>query len=559
METNTSRAQGNARSQPQKVGAAAPEETQGGVSFETPKPLPENEKTIQQPLLEKVNRELEEAGVTPDTKISSARGAEFSWLADKKSTLASQSAPIVPPQTSPVLKSSPRTPQATVTAPLQSTMQTSHQTGKVATDPVKKKEYSDLVRPLRTYQADIVRAIQKNNVSTSDISVAQQERRLRRMQEERTQLDLKEKLERDRMRLQALQATKRQTEMDAPVPSAEPELDITSEEALLLQDVEAQAIEPELRVEKSETYAVGELAQQAAALAGRPSPIAQRRKAKPVPTPSAAEIEKTIQSAEEQLIRRSDIARESEPVQIGSTPGSSRSMKLALLSVALLILGAGVLGGVLYINRDKPLTLSPLEIDTLVFADQSQDIPVQTVRGDAFMGLLATRMSKAELPLNAISALQLTTLSETGDVVEITTQEWFDHAQTQAPSALVRAFSPKFMLGIHSLEGVEPFLVFKTAFYENAFAGMLAWEKTMSRDLSPLFGTTILSDSGPATSGSPFYDRLINNIDVRILVDLKSEIRLIYGFIDRQTVVISNNRDTFLEVVNRLNSTRAVR
>ena len=47
------------------------------------------------------------------------------------------------------------------------------------------------------------------------------------------------------------------------------------------------------------------------------------------------------------------------------------------------------------------------------------------------------------------------------------------------------------MIGVYSWNGNQPFIILKTDSYENAFAGMLSWEKNIAGDLSALFPRNI--------------------------------------------------------------------
>src|SRR5690606_28861342 len=44
----------------------------------------------------------------------------------------------------------------------------------------------------------------------------------------------------------------------------------------------------------------------------------------------------------------------------------------------------------------------------------------------------------------------------------------------------------------------EPYIIMKATSFDVAFAGMLEWEKTMSADLSPLYGTTVTESFDPS-------------------------------------------------------------
>ena len=88
---------------------------------------------------------------------------------------------------------------------------------------------------------------------------------------------------------------------------------------------------------------------------------------------------------------------------------------------------------------------------------------------------------------------------------------------------------------------------------------MLAWELHMNEDLSPLFGEVLektTSTSTPLREPFVFEDSIIKNKEVRVLKDTKGTIRLLYSFIDRETLVITTNESTFSEVLTRLTSQR---
>jgi len=99
------------------------------------------------------------------------------------------------------------------------------------------------------------------------------------------------------------------------------------------------------------------------------------------------------------------------------------------------------------------------------------------------------------------------------------------------------------------------------AFYENAFAGMLSWEQNIYEDLYPILQETDVS--GDSLSSSPvktsFEDKIIENKDTRILYNSRGEIVLIYSFVDRETLIVATEKNTLLEVFERLTSKRVSR
>ncbi len=134
----------------------------------------------------------------------------------------------------------------------------------------------------------------------------------------------------------------------------------------------------------------------------------------------------------------------------------------------------------------------------------------------------------------------------------LTTSEFFQLTQTKAPSSLVRAFDPLFMLGTL---GQSRFLIIKLSSFENAFAGMLSWEKTLAEDLGPLFATAQILQNND--SQSVFSDVTLRNKDARAIfapTGLGSTTApvLLYSFFDNQMLIITDSAETLKTIVDRL-------
>jgi hypothetical protein len=101
----------------------------------------------------------------------------------------------------------------------------------------------------------------------------------------------------------------------------------------------------------------------------------------------------------------------------------------------------------------------------------------------------------------------------------------------------------------------EPFIVLTTASFDTAFAGMLGFEESMSADLSPLFGSPVSSSYNPEvrtdtqTSSAYFKDIIASNKNARLLVDENGDDRIVYTFIDKNTIVITTTREVLADVI----------
>lgn len=126
------------------------------------------------------------------------------------------------------------------------------------------------------------------------------------------------------------------------------------------------------------------------------------------------------------------------------------------------------------------------------------------------------------------------------------TSEFLNILKSRAPGNLIRAFDPLFMLGAY---GKSTFLILRLDSFENAFAGMLAWEKDLNRDIGPLLATAEIARN--IEPGTTFTDIIDRNKDARIL-SLYDEVTLIYSFLDNNTLIITDNLETLRVVVDRL-------
>ena len=129
-----------------------------------------------------------------------------------------------------------------------------------------------------------------------------------------------------------------------------------------------------------------------------------------------------------------------------------------------------------------------------------------------------------------------------------------------APNILARSLTPSWMLGIFTdnANNKNPFIVVTNNFFQNAFAGMLAWENVMPDDLKQY-----LYSSDPIfpylTVRGQFKDRIIMNKDVREFVTSQGKTLFLYSFIDNSRLVIAGNEATLSEIIARLEKSAFVR
>ncbi|MBU3968960.1 hypothetical protein KJ991_01970, partial [Patescibacteria group bacterium] len=206
----------------------------------------------------------------------------------------------------------------------------------------------------------------------------------------------------------------------------------------------------------------------------------------------------------------------------------------------------------------------------IIFSNETKNIDTARLdKKDIISKILEERRLNTS-QLGSITNILITT--ETAGVTRIlSVDEFLNLLEIKLPDFLFRYLGDEFMLGIHSVRNIEPFLILETSSFENAFAGMLEWEKNMENDLGPIFienssknktedesGNEMALDNSTTTSESfvnikkTFEDMVIRNKDIRVLKDINGNSKLMYFFPDRKTIVITTNQYTLVEVLDRL-------
>ena len=236
-----------------------------------------------------------------------------------------------------------------------------------------------------------------------------------------------------------------------------------------------------------------------------------------------------------------------------------KSYTIAIISLVLILLGVLSIGGVYFarvFNDTKQVQIQ--KIDALFFVENRQryDITNRTSR-DLKIDLLRIR-NNSRASLGSIEQILLTKevvdpATEKKFNKEITAVEFLDSLGTHTSSEFKRALSDKFFVGLNVIDAYVPVLVLKVEAYGSAFTGMLEWEKNIEADLYPFFNMVFEGEKNATASGTNvFTDVVLENHDVRLLRDSKDRIRMVYSFLDRETIVITGSPHTLLEVRDRL-------
>lgn len=284
--------------------------------------------------------------------------------------------------------------------------------------------------------------------------------------------------------------------------------------------------------------------------------------------------------------------QDSAPMLVQARPSKfSRSSILYSIAGGILIIASGVgayIAYTRYIASSAPVVLAPGAAAPIFVDDRKPVGGIGTALLQAIQQSVASQLASGSVRL-----LYLETATSTSV---------FSALQLPAPGVLLRNINAaQSMAGVVNTDGVQsPFFILSVSSYSNTFAGMLLWEKSMSRDLAKLYPpypspvvaesiatstvatastTPTVSTSSPRVSSSSpqvttpsvpasklvppasaavpaFFDATVANHDVRVYRDSAGRDVVLYGYWNQTTLVITRNAAAFSEIIGRLATSR---
>ena len=254
------------------------------------------------------------------------------------------------------------------------------------------------------------------------------------------------------------------------------------------------------------------------------------------------DVAEALQRERESLvsIQQAEHLKKSSTPSAASTPSESSKRRtefflLFLGSLVLFILGTV---GVWYAYNEfvsgaaVPIITAP--VNRFISADTETNLTLTAVSREALINTIINAVGN--VPIGELKHINLS----------LSTSEFLQSLESRAPASLIRAFNPLFMFGAF---GESAFLIIKLTSFENAFAGMLAWEKNLGQDIGPLFATAKSLANLPP--GSVFTDITDKNKDVRALAS-GDQLVLLYSFFDNNMLIITDRIETLRTLIDRL-------
>lgn len=239
------------------------------------------------------------------------------------------------------------------------------------------------------------------------------------------------------------------------------------------------------------------------------------------------------------------------------SPRQLKTLVVTLLSILFLVIGGVLAGGAYYAYtlNTAPNTTPQFE-PAIIFTEarESIDITDETARG--IIQLLGVARKNIFFSLGSVIELHLVRFVSTAEeevLMHLDAIDFLESIAADVPLTFLQTLGTEYVLGLHAIDENVPFLILTSRSYGHTFAGMLEWEQRIEENLIPFFspGAEYVKPA-IAEDENMFTDTVIQNLDVRILRDKEGNIRLLYAFVNRSTVVITTNIRTLVELASRL-------
>ena len=240
-------------------------------------------------------------------------------------------------------------------------------------------------------------------------------------------------------------------------------------------------------------------------------------------------------------------------------PNSKKSWLIGGLSILLIIISAGALYGTIQLNNPQTTAVTPLAINSIAFADDHIELPTSGITSEVLINNIKQRLTvptTGEIIINLYPTTKVT-VDNIPTTRLLSAQETLTTFGITTPISFYHFLQPQIMFGLASNQtgtSSAPFFIFKTRSFENTFDALLRDEKIIIANILRPFVT---KEVASAITANSFKDKLINNIDTRIAtLNTSTTSVAVYGFIDRETLVVTTTESAFLTILRAYQTPR---
>jgi hypothetical protein len=274
------------------------------------------------------------------------------------------------------------------------------------------------------------------------------------------------------------------------------------------------------------------------------------------------DIQNLVRSQKMSLARMAAMESDREDSGQGEQHEPWRTTTILALAGLFVVVGAVVAFGVYYTYqfRNSAPTVPGIP-PSMIFTEAQERIDLTGKNPRSTVQLLALARRNTFFSLGSMIEFYLVRNAKTQEdgtvLMHLTSEEFLRSIDAAVPETFLQSLSEDYIVGLHVIDENIPFIVLTTSSYGHAFNGMFAWERHIEEDLAPFFSPSAgYIRPAAAEADNAFVDSVAGNLDVRILRDENRNVRILYSFVDRSTVVITTDLRTLLELASRLRVVR---
>jgi hypothetical protein len=238
----------------------------------------------------------------------------------------------------------------------------------------------------------------------------------------------------------------------------------------------------------------------------------------------------------------------------------------AVISVVLLLAGGGILYFAYHTITNQPASFFAPRVPSLIAPDERRELVSQTLLSEL------AGVAEEPLPEGRVRVVYTAIATTTESGIRSVPQNGGALIEALAlpmPDILARSIREESTVGIiHAEREQAVFFILRVDSFERSFAGMLEWESRIANDLATIYEPYPVEQESVSTTTAPietaiasslsssFKDEVVQNRDVRVLRDEQGRALLLYGFRDKETLILARNEASYLALVERMNVSR---
>jgi hypothetical protein len=236
------------------------------------------------------------------------------------------------------------------------------------------------------------------------------------------------------------------------------------------------------------------------------------------------------------------------------------SVTKALFMIGGLILIVGSIVGIYLLVNKKEEVVAPIvkKEEAKISADNILNIEYTEDSRIELLGKIKNEIKKIDKE-DTINTIVVESKNTEDKPEKLSVKNFLATLNLKPEPSMVRALKDKYEIGFHVYKNKDTtatvsknlFLLLDISDYNQVYADMLKWEKRIATESYNLFDINIEGENLNILE-SPFYDIVISNKDARVLYDKEKKGVLYYIFLNKDTLLITQSKESIQAINTRL-------